>query len=60
VERAIESAVASLDRFPERTRLRGGFRELVIAFGQRAYIARYRVTGERVVVTRIFRSSEAR
>jgi plasmid stabilization system protein ParE len=35
-------------------------RELVIRFGRHGYIARYRIDGDRVVVTRIFHGRERR
>jgi plasmid stabilization system protein ParE len=38
----------------------GGGRELAIDFGRDGYVARYRVDGDRVVVTRIFHAREQR
>jgi plasmid stabilization system protein ParE len=60
---AIAAAVESLGNFPERGRLArqgGGRRELVVRFGHVGYVVRYRVTSDRVLVTRIFHGRERR
>ena len=59
---AISQAVESLAKLSERGRPSPlpGVRELVVRFGGAAYVIRYRVTAEEVVVARIFHSREGR
>lgn len=59
---AILAALASLGMFPRRGRPAPvrGYRELVVAFGRDAYIIRYRLVADLVVVTGIRHSREAR
>ena len=55
-------AIRSLAEFAERGRLLHGkvLRELVVRFGSAAYLIRYRVYEDRVVVVRIIHSRERR
>ncbi|MEO8926576.1 MAG: type II toxin-antitoxin system RelE/ParE family toxin [Caulobacteraceae bacterium] len=59
---ALLAAVRSLGDFPERGRpgKGAGRRELVVKYGRDAYVVRYRVTIDAVVVTRIFHGRENR
>ena len=58
----LAEAIASLRDLPNRGRPgpRSGTRELVVAFGRDAYIFRYRVRDDEVVVIGIRHSREAR
>jgi toxin ParE1/3/4 len=61
VGEVLEAAIASLDELPERGRtLASTARELNVKFGHSTYIVRYRVLGQRVVVTRILHGRENR
>ena len=55
-------AIRSLSEFPNRGRPGAGvtWRELVVDFGRDAYILRYRVRQDEVLVTRIRHSRERR
>lgn len=59
---AIENGLAQLGQYPlmgpESDQSRG--RELAIDFGRDGYLVRYRVVGQRVIVTRIFHGRERR
>jgi plasmid stabilization system protein ParE len=59
---AIDAAIRSLDQFSDRGRQtsKKGLRELVVRFGQRAYIIQYRVDSDAVVVARVFHNLEKR
>ena len=66
-ERAVDTlftAASSLSDQPERGRpaLRPGYRELIVPFGEGAYIIRYRVDQRRdtVVITRLWHGRERR
>ena len=56
----IRSRLASLSAFPYRGRrtAQPDIRELVIPFGRRAYIARYRISADLVIVAGIRHSHE--
>ena len=57
----LEDAVSSLAEMPHRGRpLVGDVRELIIPFGRNGYIIRYRVSGQTVLVARVFHSLEDR
>ena len=57
----LEQAIANLADYPLRGRPASATtREINIPFGQGAYIIRYRVSGDRVTVTRIWHSLEQR
>ena len=58
----LDAAMRSLDEFSERARPgpEPGTRELVVRFGSGAYIVRYRVDPDEVVVARIFHGAEDR
>lgn len=57
----LEEALDSLTQAPLRGRLVGpSAREINVPFGQSAYVVRYRVTGSRVIVTRIWHGLEQR
>lgn len=61
VGEVLEAAIASLDELPDRGRpLKGTTRELNAKFGRGTYVIRYVVTGDQVVVTRIFHGLEDR
>jgi plasmid stabilization system protein ParE len=57
-------AIQSLDNLPERGRPSGkpGIRELIVPFGQSAYVVRYahRADAEEVIVLRIWHGREER
>jgi plasmid stabilization system protein ParE len=59
---ALDAAIRSLDEFSERARPgpEPGTRELIVPFGSGAYIVRYRVSADEVVVGRIFHGREDR
>ena len=59
---AIDRGIRSLSHLSERGRQAPveGLRELVIAFGRRAYVVQYRVDADEVVVARIFHNLEHR
>lgn len=55
----IEAAINSLEEFPDRGASRGrGMRELLAPFGQGAYVLRYRVGADSVLIARIRHSRE--
>jgi plasmid stabilization system protein ParE len=55
----IEAAIDSLEDFPERGASRGrGMRELIAPFGAGAYVLRYRVGANAVLIARIRHSRE--
>ncbi|WP_165190506.1 type II toxin-antitoxin system RelE/ParE family toxin [Caulobacter soli] len=55
----IEAAIDSLEEFPERGASRGrGMRELFAPFGNGAYVLRYRVGPNSVLIARIRHSRE--
>ncbi|MBU4433645.1 MAG: type II toxin-antitoxin system RelE/ParE family toxin [bacterium] len=57
----LEKALDSLVEAPMRGRLIGGtVREINIPFGRSAYVIRYRVSGSRVIITRIWHGLEDR
>ncbi|ETW98049.1 MAG: plasmid stabilization protein [Candidatus Entotheonella gemina] len=59
--RSIESGAESLTALPERGRPMGdetGRRELLIPFGAGAYVVRYRLHREDVVIIRVWHSRE--
>lgn len=57
----LENALDSLMEAPMRGRLVGRTaREINIPFGRSAYIIRYRVSGRRVIITRIWHGLEDR
>lgn len=57
----VKQALETLRQFPGRGRNHGaGWRELVVQFGRRPYLVRYRVSADVVLVTRILHSREAR
>ena len=58
----IEQGIAQLGQFPLMGHESGGVggRELAIDFGRNGYLVRYRVFGDRVIVTRIFHGRERR
>jgi plasmid stabilization system protein ParE len=57
---AIADAIRSLEYFPNRGRPSGppGVRELIVPFGHSAYVLRYAVSDELVVVLRIWHGRE--
>jgi plasmid stabilization system protein ParE len=59
---AIEAAILTLSELSERGRPGQvqGYRELSIPFGKSDYVARYRVSAQSVLVTRIHHSNEDR
>lgn len=59
---ALEAAIFSLDEFSERGRPgpEPGLRELIVPFGDGAYVVRYRVDPHAVVVAQIFHGREDR
>ena len=58
----LDAAIRSLDEFSERARPgpEPGLRELIVPFGSGAYVVRYRVDRDEVVVARIFHGREDR
>lgn len=58
----LHSALRSLEEFAERGRNvpEHDLRELVIPFGQSAYVAQYRIIGDIVLVARVFHGREDR
>jgi plasmid stabilization system protein ParE len=58
----IDAALASLADFPNRGAPgpRTSYREIQVRFGRGAYIVRYQVRPEGVLVTRLFHSNERR
>jgi plasmid stabilization system protein ParE len=57
----LRDAIASLEDWPERGRLvAGDTRELDVKFGRGTYVMRFYVSGDQVVVTRIFHGRERR
>ncbi len=56
------AAMKSLEDFPERGRLATGFRgrELFVRFGGQAYVIRYRVEPDRVIIATVHHSLERR
>jgi len=64
--RAVQAIVESVDvlsAFPESGRPWEpdmAYRELVVPFGARGYVVRYRVVGARVVIVRVWHGLEAR
>jgi len=59
--KAIVAAAKSLADFPERGRQTlAGVRELAFPFGSGGYVLQYFVTGNRVVIARVFHSLERR
>ena len=58
----IRGAIVSLREFPFRTPQRPGTnqRQLVVPFGRDGYVVRYRVSGDEVVISRIFHGLEDR
>jgi len=58
----IEGALASLADFPERGALgaKASYREIQVRFGRGAYVVRYQVRPEGVLVTRLFHSNGRR
>lgn len=58
---AMKAAFLSLADMPHRTRGLGeDTRELLVNFGRYGYVIRYQVTGQSVVVTRVFHGLEMR
>lgn len=57
---AIETALRSLIRFPERAPEQDGVRRLVIPFGQSGYVAEYRIIGTEVFIERVVHMRERR
>ena len=59
---AILAGIDSLRELPQRGRPapRGGYRELVVPFGRDAYVLRYRIVGDEVIVIAIRHSRERR
>lgn len=58
----LEAAIRSLDEFSERGRPgpEPELRELIVRFGQGAYVVQYRVDPTTVIVARIFHGREDR
>jgi plasmid stabilization system protein ParE len=55
----LEAAIDSLEEFPDRGSLQPrGMRELIAPFGQAAYVIRYRVQSDAVLIARIRHSRE--
>jgi plasmid stabilization system protein ParE len=61
-ERDLLKALQRLGKHPfiGRTGHKPGFREFVIRLGRSRYLIRYKVTGDTVLITRIWRGSRAR
>ncbi len=60
---AILDAAESLKEFPEKGKPNEPdlhFRELLVPFGARGYVLTYRLTGEKIVIVRIWHASEDR
>ena len=64
--RAVEAIILGVDQlaeFPEAGRPWEpdlDFRELIVPFGARAYVVRYRLFGERVIIVRVWHGLEDR
>lgn len=57
----LERTITSLAEHPQRGRQVGPTtREINLPFGQSAYVIRYRVTADRVIITRIWHGREFR
>ena len=57
----LKRTISSLSDYPLRGRLVGPtVREISVPFGQGAYVIRYRVTADRVIITRIWHGLELR
>jgi plasmid stabilization system protein ParE len=59
----LHRASGSLIEFPELGRpylSAADFRELVVPFGRRSYVVRYRITGEDIVIARVWHPLEDR
>jgi plasmid stabilization system protein ParE len=57
----VASRVLSLREMPFKGIERGhGMRELIVKFGKSAYVIRYRVTDEAVIITRIWHGRQNR
>jgi plasmid stabilization system protein ParE len=58
----LDAAIRSLDEFSGRARPgpEPGLRELIVPFGSGAYVVRYRVDRDEVIVARIFHGREDR
>jgi plasmid stabilization system protein ParE len=56
------AAMKSLEDFPERGRQAAGFRgrELFVRFGGQAYVIRYRIEADRVIIATVHHSLERR